>query len=102
MAARLAAQFETRRQAEMTIERLVQEYGVDRTAITVMAAGAANTAGLERAGSDNPAGEPTPEGRDDAALAGAVRVEVELADTGQADEVRHAFDEFAAIDIARD
>ncbi len=45
MGTTLTAQFETRREAEMTIERLVQEHGIERTDIFVSAAGADNTAG---------------------------------------------------------
>lgn len=96
MATKLQAQFETRRQAEMTVERLVQEYGIDRGKIVVTAAGEANTAGVQRAGSDNPAGAPTEPPRADAALAGAVLVMVELADAAAADDVRRAFAEFSA------
>ena len=36
----LEATFETRREAEMSIERLVQEFGLDRKAIEVVADGA--------------------------------------------------------------
>ncbi|PZN94096.1 MAG: hypothetical protein DCF31_10640 [Alphaproteobacteria bacterium] len=102
MTTMLNGQFDTRRQAEMTIERLVQEYGVDRAAITVTAAGDANTAGLERAGSDNPAENPLDDGRGDAALAGAVRVEVALADSDAASDVRRAFAEFSANDVEQE
>ena len=43
MAEKLTGLFETRREAEMTVERLVQEFNVDRTDISVLAAGAENT-----------------------------------------------------------
>ena len=56
----------------MTIERLVQEYGIDRGSILVVAAGDRNSSGEEGAGSDAAAGSPTPESRDDAALNGAL------------------------------
>lgn len=94
MATTLHANFETRRQAEMTVERLVQELGVDRKAIVVTAAGDENSAGEEIAGSDEKAGDPSPERRDDAALNGQVSVSVELQDDARAAEVRDAFAEF--------
>jgi len=102
MTTRLAGLFETRRQAEMTIERLVQEYGVDRAAITVTAAGDDNTVGVERAGSDDPGGSAAEAGRDDAPLAGEVRLEVTLEDGADADAVRSAFAEFSADEVAPD
>lgn len=40
----LEAMFETRREAEMSIERLVQEFGLDRKAIKVVADGTLNSA----------------------------------------------------------
>ena len=99
MAVTIKGQFATRRQAEMTIERLVQEYGIDRAAITVTAAGAANTAGLERAGSDGPASEPPGSPGGDAALEGAVLVKVQLADRAAAAHVHSAFAEFSATEV---
>lgn len=92
----LKGQFETRREAEMTVERLVQEYGVDRSAIIVAAAGDENSAGVERAGSDEPSGAPSKELRHDAALEGVILVMVELDNDVQAEEVRAAFAEFGA------
>lgn len=96
MATRLTAQFETRRQADMTVERLVQEYGIDRAAIAVTATGDANSAGVARAGSDTAAGAPTEPPRDDAALAGAVEVQVDIDDSVDPTDVRRAFSEFSA------
>lgn len=100
MATTLTANFDTRREAEMTIERLVQERGIDRAKILVTSAGDENTAGEEIAGSDTESAEPSPERRDDAALNGQVRVSVELADEAAATAVREAFEEFDADDVA--
>ena len=100
MGTTLTAQFETRREAEMTVERLVQEIGIDRAKILVTAGGEENTAGEDVAGSDNEAGAPSPERRDDAALNGQVKVSVELADDAAATAVRDAFSEFDADDVA--
>lgn len=68
----LSATFDTRREAEMTVERLVQQFEMDRTAIFITAEGNENSAGEEKAGSDTEAGEPSAEARDDAPLNGAV------------------------------
>ena len=101
MSTTITGTFATRRQAEMTTERLVQEYGIDRAAITVTAAGAANTAGVTRAGSDTEAGAPSEGPRNDAALAGAVLVSVNLAAGAAANDVHAAFAEFSASTIDR-
>ncbi len=93
---KLIGKFDTRRDAEMTVERLVQQFDIDRAKVTVTPDGEANTAGVEEAGSDNKAGEPSPEARDDAELNGKVVVTVDVADTAAADEVRAAFAEFEA------
>ena len=99
MTTKLTGYFETRRDAEMSVERLVQEYGVGRGKILVAAAGAENSAGVEEDGSDNAAGEPTPESRDDAALNGTVMVSVELGDDDMVADVRSACAEFRADEI---
>jgi len=92
----LRARFETRREAEMTIERLVQEHGIERGAIVVAAAGEENSAGGETAGSDAKAGEPATPERHDAALNGSIEVSVDIADEAKARLVREAFAEFSA------
>ena len=102
MSTTLKASFETRREAEMTIERLVQEYGIERTDIFVAAQGAENSAGEEQAGSDTEAGAPSPEDRDDVALAGRISLSVDIEDDDRAAEVRAAFEEFGAEDAADD
>ena len=96
----LNASFETRREAEMAVERLVQEHGLDRTTIFVAAAGNENTAGEEQAGADTHAGEPSPGNRDDSPLEGAVTVSVDIEDEAKAAKVREAFGEFEAADVS--
>jgi hypothetical protein len=93
---KLTAKFDTRREAEMTVERMVQQFEIDRAAVSITADGDANTAGVEEAGSDTKAGEPSPESRDDAELNGKVVVSVDVSDAVAADEVRAAFREFDA------
>jgi hypothetical protein len=96
MSTTLTGSFDTRREAEMTVERLVQQFGIERTDIFVAAEGEENSAGVERAGSDGEAGSPSPESRDDADLAGRVSVSVDIEDDSLAGEVRSAFAEFDA------
>lgn len=100
MGTTLNATFETRREAEMTVERLVQEHGLDRADVFIAAAGDENTAGEEKAGSDTDAGEPSPETRDDAPLNGAVTVSVDIEDEAKVAKVREAFGEFEAADVS--
>ncbi|TCH96629.1 hypothetical protein EJV46_18765 [Roseococcus sp. SYP-B2431] len=95
----LTGRFETRRDAELAIEHLVQEQGIDRSRISVLPLGAENTAGTRVAGSDAPDAQPGTRERDDAALHGAVEVSVSLAG-GKADAVRRTLEEAGARDLA--
>lgn len=78
--------FATRAEAERAVEHLVQEMHVERTAIFVAPADAENSAGQERSGAD----EPTmlESGREDAQLAGAIVVSVDVNDDGRADDIQ--------------
>ncbi|KQT31007.1 hypothetical protein ASG29_16005 [Sphingomonas sp. Leaf412] len=96
MGTTLTGTFETRREAEMTVERLVQEHGVERTDIFIAADGNENSAGEEQAGSDGDAGAPSPEPRGDAPLHGPISVSVDIEDGAKAAKVRDAFAEFQA------
>ncbi|MEN2786012.1 hypothetical protein ACFOKI_09595 [Sphingomonas qilianensis] len=91
----LTATFDTRREAEMTVERLVQEFKFDRAAISVTAGGDANSAGVEPAGADD-TGRASP---DDAALTGAIVVSIDVPDEAAAAQVRDAFGEFNASGV---
>ena len=95
----LTASFDTRREAEMTIERLVQDHGFDRSDIFVAAEGEENSAGQEIAGSDRESAQPSPETRDDAALEGRIRLSIDIEDDDRADTVRAAFAEFDARQV---
>lgn len=96
MSGTIKGAFATRREADMAVERLVQEHSFERSDIFVSAVGADNTAGADKAGSDTEAGQPSPEERDDAHLAGAVEVSVDVNDDALAEKVRAAFAEFGA------
>lgn len=99
MSVTLKATFDTRREAEMTIERLVQQFDLDRAAVMVVAAGEENSVGEEQAGSDTSGASPTPEDRGNVPLNGAIVVTVEV-DDDAVDQVREAFAEFNAEDVA--
>jgi hypothetical protein len=60
MPRKISAEFDIRREAELAVERLVQEYKIDRSFVEVMAAGDDNTAGVVPSGADQDAktGEP--------------------------------------------
>lgn len=90
----LEATFETRREAEMSIERLVQEFGLDRKAIEIAADGALNSAGEDTSGGDNASDSPSPSEREDAALNGRIKVLVNVEDAAETQRVRNAFSEF--------
>jgi len=92
----LSATFATRRDAELAVERLVQEFKVDRKAIHVGPEGDDNSAGEAPSGADRKAAEPSPEARDDAALEGAILVAVDGVDDDNAAAVRSAFVEFGS------
>ncbi len=94
MASTMTATFETRREAELVIERLVQEFAVDRKTITVGPDGNENSVGTSTSGGDENAGDAGEEARTDAPLEGRIRVSVDLSDRTDADAVRSAFGEF--------
>src|SRR4051812_20956126 len=52
MPKQISGEFDVRREAELAVERLVQEYKIDRSAIQVAAAGDDNTAGTVASGAD--------------------------------------------------
>ncbi|KQN28676.1 hypothetical protein [Sphingomonas sp. Leaf38] len=97
---KLTAKFDTRREAEMTVERIVQQFEIDRAKVAITADGGENTAGIAEDGSDQKTGDSRSEARDDAELNGKVVVTVEVADDETASEVREAFNEFDASEQA--
>ncbi len=99
MGANLTGRFETRRDAEMAVERLVQEHSVDRGKILIAPVGDTNSAGEQAAGSDTDAAAPSTGGRSDAKLTGPIEVSVEIQDDATARKMRDAFEEFGAHDI---
>jgi hypothetical protein len=74
MSSQVQAKFETRRDAELALEHLVQEHSVDRANITLRASGDANSAGRRAAGADVESGQPGLEKKGEPKLSGYVEV----------------------------
>ncbi|UAK25566.1 hypothetical protein [Sphingomonas nostoxanthinifaciens] len=98
--ATITATFSTRRQADLAIEQLVQEHGIDRSAIFVTPVGDDNSAGSEEDCADAESGPPGVDPAGDPALAGGLDVSVDLADEGNVAAVRAALQEHGGEDIA--
>ncbi len=82
----ITAEFDTRREAEMAVEHFVQEHGLDRGAIGIVAATAANSAGTHAAGGDVQDGHGHVDKTAKPALGGALRVTAAV-DDDRADKV---------------
>lgn len=102
MSMTLNGAFATRREAEMAVERLVQEYAIERTDIFIATEGDENTAGEYAAGSDVEAGQPESSTRNDAPLHGQIIVSVDIEDDVLGAQVRSAFSEFDAASVDQD
>lgn len=100
MSETISGTFDSRRNAELAIEHLVQEFGVERSDIFVTAQGAENTAGVAVDGSDRESAAPSPDAREDGAHAGGVLVSVDVNQDGLAERIRDAFAEFHATNMS--
>lgn len=98
MTKNIAATFDTRRDAEMAVERLVQEFGVERTDIFVAAEGDENTAGTEAAGADAEGSAPNDNARADGAHQGEIAVSVDVNDDALVEKIRGAIAEFSGME----
>lgn len=93
----VTATFETRRDAELAVEHLVQQHDLERDDIVVGAEGNENTAGSETGGAD--ADTPFEDGdEDDAALNGDMLVTVTVEDEDLAETVMEVLEEFGGGD----
>ena len=90
MSKTISAEFKSRRDAEMAVEHIVQEHGVDRTAVTVGPTSEDNTAGTEAARADIEDGHLKSHNEGEPALAGRIKVAVEI-DDAVADNVISSF-----------
>ncbi|WP_404479164.1 hypothetical protein [Novosphingobium sp. BL-52-GroH] len=86
--------FESRRDAELAVERLVQEYGFERTDVFVTSAGDENSAGETLSGGDTATHLESE--RMDAQLSDPISVSVDVNDDARAAIVNRLFDEITA------
>ena len=75
----MSAVFQTREQADLAVEHLVQEYGIDRAFIYVEPVGEQNSAGIDVSGGDHASGRRGSHDRPDGSHHGAIEVSVPLA-----------------------
>lgn len=98
--ATITATFKTRRQADLALEHLVQDLGIDRTDVFLAAEGDSNSVGREPAGADVESGHPNTDPASDPALAGGITLSVDLADEARVQDVRAALEEVGGEDLA--
>jgi len=94
MSTTLTGTFDSRDQADMAVERLVQEIGIERTDIFVTASGPDNSAGNRLGGADSETVDQ--DERDDVPLAGGIMVSIDLQDDAKVEVVTAALEEFGA------
>lgn len=92
MSTTLTGTFDSRDQADMAVERLVQEIGIERTDIFVAASGPDNSAGNRTGGADSETVDQ--DERDDVPLAGGIMVSIDLQDDAKVEVVTAALEEF--------
>jgi hypothetical protein len=85
----IIGRFSSRREADLAIEHLVQEQGIERTDVFVQPVGNANSAGEMADGADVESGHPGRATDGDPALDGAIEVSVDVND-GDGDAIRTA------------
>jgi hypothetical protein len=89
----ISAEFKSRRDAEMAVEHIVQDHGLDRNAVDVGPASNENTAGTEAARADIEDGHLKSGTEGEPALAGKVKVSVQV-DDAIAEKVLSSFRTF--------
>jgi hypothetical protein len=95
MSSEVRTKFANRRDAELAVEHLVQQHGIDRAAITLRACGEANSAGSEPAGADTESGHPGAEKHGSPKLGGEVEVRVDCSED-RAEAVKKVLAELSA------
>lgn len=86
----LSAEFETRREAEVTVEHLTQEHDIDPGVVSIVPVAAENSAGTAVDGSDNENTGDKAGTQPHPALAGKLKVSVTV-DGALADKVLSSF-----------
>ncbi|WP_076072161.1 hypothetical protein [Sphingomonas montana] len=100
MSSTIVGTFDTRRAADIAVEHLVQEYGLDRAAILVAPVADENSVGTKAAGADVESGHTGVDTDAAPALAGALTVTVEM-HADEVDAVTQAFNDAGATKVAR-
>src|SRR3954463_8778911 len=82
------AVFKDRRAAELALEHLVQDIGLDRTDVFIAARGSENTSGAQKAGADSQSSLSEPRGDKDPKLNGDIELSAgcESANAGRVSE----------------
>ena len=93
MATTITGTFETRREAEMVVEHLVQEHDIERGDILIGTEDDENSVGIAVDGADEE------DDADEAALAGRILVSVDVADEALVEDIEEVFHEFGAEDV---
>jgi len=91
MSSTIERTFDSRREAELAVERLVQEHGFERTDVFVSSAGNENSAGSKRSGGDTATHLEAE--RSDAPLSDPITISVDVNDDTRAAIVTRVFDE---------
>ena len=99
MSQTVKARFATRREAELAVEHLVQEHGIEHTDIFIEVEGSQNSAGEVLEVTENEAGSPSIEAGQDAPLNGAILVSVDINSDSQIATVKTALNELGDIDF---
>ena len=94
----LHAIYATREQAELAVEHLVQEHGVERATIFVEPVRDENSSGTRTSGGDAASGEPGSRRREDAPLHGAIRLTV-ATDEKKQRTLRRVLEEVGAVEV---
>jgi hypothetical protein len=95
----ISATFNTRRQADLALEHLVQELGVERTDIFLVPEGDDNSVGIDADGADVESGHPGVDPASDPALEGGITLSVDLADDDRVNDVRAKLEQLGGADI---
>jgi len=92
--------FATRREAEIAVEHLVQEYGLDRSDVFIEPESSQNSSGTKPSGGDVESADPQSKPDEEPALNGALLVSVDLS-ADRLDDAEAAFRDAGATKIAR-
>jgi hypothetical protein len=95
----VTARFATRRAADLAVEQLVQDRGIERTDIFVSAAGSDASSGQQADGADIESGHPGVPAEKAPSLADAIIVSVDLADPTGRDDIVGLLNELGASSV---